>query len=150
MTWLYDSGSLKRSLCVLGVCVHFKSRVFNLCLFYLSHKASPEVCVYVCVYVNKLWNSNAELYVLFIHEKKHDFVLENYSNSNAIWICSPCFKHFKSLHLWQKFPLTNHPNLNPPCLLLYVLHNVYIYSMPVCFYKKTYILWFIYHSDGFA
>lgn len=41
-------------------------------------------CVCMCVYVNKLWNSNAELYVLFIHEKKHDFVLENYSNSNAI------------------------------------------------------------------
>lgn len=33
-------------------------------------KPLPEVCVYVCVYVNKLWNSNAELYVLFIHEKK--------------------------------------------------------------------------------
>lgn len=26
-------------------------------------------CVCMCVYGNKLWNSNAELYVLFIHEK---------------------------------------------------------------------------------
>lgn len=93
------------------------------------------VCMCVCMWISCGTVMQNYMFYLFM-KKKHDFVLENYSNSNAIWICSPCFKHFKSLHLWQKFPLTNHPNLNPPCLLLYVLHNVYIYSMPVCFYKK--------------
>ena len=52
--------------------MHFKARVFNLCFFHLSCKASPGVCVCVCVCVfvcDKQWNSNAALYVLFIHVK---------------------------------------------------------------------------------